>query len=297
MMTVNICPVCEESQFSPVTSCVDNTVSHETFKIIKCTNCDFTLTSPRPENDKLGDYYHSDNYISHSNKATTLLDRVYLLARRFTLRWKVNLLLKYHPNHNKINILDYGCGTGEFLKTCKDSGYAISGVEPSQNARAKSSETNQIKIQESLEGLDCQRFNIITMWHVLEHIPDFEAVIQKLKSKLTDGGVLFIAVPNHKSFDGQHYQKHWAGFDVPRHLWHFSSGTMKKVLRKNNLSLIDICGMKLDSYYVSLLSEKYKSENKSTMIGYINAVINGTRSNWKARKTGEYSSLIYIIKK
>lgn len=297
MITINHCPVCEESQFSSLTSCVDNTVSHETFKIVKCTNCDFTLTSPRPEDSKLGGYYLSDNYISHSNKATTLLDRVYLLARRFTLQWKVNLLLKYYTNQNKINILDYGCGTGEFLKSCKDAGFTISGVEPSRNARAKSSETNQIKIQESLDKLERQNFNIITMWHVLEHIPNFEEVIQKLKSKLTDDGILFIAVPNHKSFDGQYYQNHWAGFDVPRHLWHFSSGTMKKILVKNNLNLIDICGMKLDSYYVSLLSEKYKSENKTTLKGCINAVINGLRSNQKAKKTGEYSSLIYIIKK
>ncbi len=297
MMTINICPVCEESQFSPLTSCIDNTVSHETFKIVKCINCDFTLTSPRPEDSKLGDYYLSDNYISHSNKAKTLLDGVYLLARKFTLRWKVNLLLKYYPNKNKINILDYGCGTGEFLKSCKDAGFQISGVEPSENARAKSSETNQIKIQESLDGAESKMFNIITMWHVLEHIPDFDEIIEKLKSKLTDDGILIIAVPNHKSFDGQYYKNHWAGFDVPRHLWHFSSGTMKRVLMKHKLSLIDICGMKLDSYYVSLLSEKYKSKNSTTLAGYINAVINGMRSNWKAKKTREYSSLIYIIKK
>lgn len=297
MITISLCPVCEESQFSPLTSCVDHTVSHETFKIIRCTNCDFTVTSPRPEDSKLGDYYLSDNYISHSNKATSLFDKVYLLARRFTLRWKVNLLMKYYPNHNKINILDYGCGTGEFLKSCKDAGFQISGVEPSEKARAKSSQLNQITVQKSIYTIDNQMFNVITMWHVLEHIPDFEAIIQKLKSKLTDDGILLIAVPNHKSFDGQHFKNHWAGFDVPRHLWHFSSKTMKKVLSKNNLSLIDICGMKLDSFYVSLLSEKYKSENKLTIIGYINAFITGMRTNWRARKTGEYSSLIYIIKK
>ncbi len=297
MITIKFCPVCEESQFSALTSCVDNTVSHETFKIIKCINCDFTLTYPRPEDSKLGDYYLSDNYISHSNNATTLLDRVYLLARRFTLQWKVNLMLKYYRSQNKINILDYGCGTGEFLKSCKDAGFTISGVEPSVNARTKSSETNEIKIQESIDGLEKQKFNIITMWHVLEHIPNFEEVIHKLKSKLTDDGLLFIAVPNHKSFDGKYYKNDWAGFDVPRHLWHFSSDTMKKFLAKTNLNLIDICGMKLDSYYVCLLSEKYKSKNTTTLTGYINAIINGIRSNWKARKNGEYSSLIYIIKK
>ncbi len=296
MIITNSCPVCQGTQFTHLTSCIDHTVSHETFNVIACTSCDFTQTSPRPNDSKLGEYYISDSYISHSNKATTLLDRIYLLVRRFTLQWKINLLLKY-SNQNEINILDYGCGTGEFLKSCKEAGFKISGVEPSENARLKSSELTQIKILESLQHIDNQKFNLITMWHVLEHIPDFEYVLQKLKEKLSDDGILFIAVPNHKSFDSQHYDKHWAGFDVPRHLWHFSSSTMKKVLSKNNLNLIDICGMKLDSYYVSLLSEKYKSENKTTLKGYFKAIINGTRSNLKARKTGEYSSLIYIIKK
>jgi 2-polyprenyl-3-methyl-5-hydroxy-6-metoxy-1,4-benzoquinol methylase len=297
MISIHSCPVCDGSQFTPITSCIDYTVSHETFNVISCINCDFTLTSPRPANEELGKYYQSENYISHSNKATTVLDQVYLIARNFTLKWKVSLLRKYGPAQGDLHILDYGCGTGEFLKTCQDSGFKIAGVEPSENARTKSSTTNQIQIHESIDGLDSKTFDIITMWHVLEHIPDFETIIQKLRSKLSNGGILFIAVPNHKSFDGQHYKQFWAGFDVPRHLWHFSSDTMKKILAKNNFSVVDICGMKLDAYYVSLLSEKYKAGNYTTLKGYINAVVNGIRSNWKARKTGDYSSLIYIVKK
>jgi 2-polyprenyl-3-methyl-5-hydroxy-6-metoxy-1,4-benzoquinol methylase len=297
MTSIHFCPICGGSQFTSLSSCVDYTVSHETFDIVCCANCDFTLTSPRPANERLGKYYQSENYISHSNKAVTLLDQIYLVARNFTLKWKVSLLQKYHPSESELNILDYGCGTGEFLKACQASGFKIAGVEPSENARTKSSETNRIKIHESIDQLDTRTFNIITMWHVLEHIPDFETIIQKLKTKLSDDGVLFIAVPNHKSFDAQLYKQFWAGFDVPRHLWHFSPDTMKKVLVKNNLSLVDICGMKLDAYYVSLLSEKYKSGNNTTLKGYINAVFNGIRSNWKARKTGDYSSLIYIVKK
>ncbi|MBC8156953.1 methyltransferase domain-containing protein, partial [Armatimonadetes bacterium] len=157
MISLDSCPVCQGTQFIPFTSCIDHTVSYETFNIITCCHCGFTLTSPRPTDSKLGDYYVSDNYISHSNKATTLLDRIYLIARKFTLQWKVNLLLKY-SYQNEINVLDYGCGTGEFLKSCTDAGFKISGVEPSENARAKSSETNQIKIHESLQDIDNQFF-------------------------------------------------------------------------------------------------------------------------------------------
>lgn len=297
MISINICPVCGGSQFSLPSTCIDYTVSHETFNIVSCLDCDFTLTSPRPEDEQLGKYYQSENYISHSNKAATLLDKIYLLARNFTLKWKVSLLQKYYLKQGEVHVLDYGCGTGEFLKACQASGFKIDGVEPSENARSKSSETNQIKILESIHGLDGKTFDIITMWHVLEHIPDFELIIQKLKSKLATEGILFIAVPNHKSFDAQHYKQHWAGFDVPRHLWHFSSNTMKKILSKNNLNLVDICGMKLDAYYVSLLSEKYKSENKDTFSGYFRAALNGLRTNMKAKTTGDYSSLIYIVKK
>ncbi len=297
MITIDSCPVCNGSVFEFLTSCVDYTVSHETFQIIKCKNCDFTLTSPRPSNENLGRYYQSNSYISHSNKASSLVDNVYLIARNFTLRWKINLLKKYCLTQNEIHLLDYGCGTGEFLKSCKDAGFKIDGVEPSANARLKSSETNQIKIQESIEGIENQKFNIITLWHVLEHIPNFEKIIQELKITLSNDGVMFIAVPNHKSFDALHYSENWAGFDVPRHLWHFSSDTIKKIITKNQLTLVDICGMKLDSYYVSMLSEKYISNNKATLSGYIKAIINGMKSNRKAKTTGDYSSLIYIIKK
>jgi len=297
MISINSCPLCGSTQFDLLTSCIDQTVSHEIFNIITCKNCKFTLTSPRPRDEKLGEYYFSDNYISHSNKASSLLDKIYLLARRFTLKWKVSLLKKYYVNPITPKLLDYGCGTGEFLKSCKDSGIDITGIEPSLNARTKASETTQGKIFESLKELECDKFNIITLWHVLEHIPDFEKIIHQLKSKLSDDGIMLIAVPNHKSNDALKYKKNWAGFDVPRHLWHFSSDTMKALLLKNELKLIDICGMKLDSYYVSLLSEKYQADNKSTIMGYLRAALNGFQSNWQAKKTGQYSSLIYIIKK
>ncbi len=297
MTIIDHCPICGGKKFSQTATSIDYTVSQETFNIIACTNCDFTLTSPRPDLSMLGEYYLSENYISHSNKAATFLDRIYLLARKFTLRWKVKILKTYYPAEKNIHVLDYGCGTGEFLKSCKEAGFDIYGVEPSQTAREKSSDTNSITIHKSIDDLGQTKFSIITMWHVLEHVPDFQEILLKLKSQLTDDGILIIAVPNHKSFDALVYKQKWAGYDVPRHLWHFSSDTMKRLLNNIDFKLVDIMGMKLDAYYVSLVSEKYKAANRSTLTGYINAFVNGMKSNQKARRTGEYSSLIYIVKK
>jgi hypothetical protein len=103
-------------------------------------------------------------------------------------------------------------------------------------------------------------------------------------------------VPNYKSWDSNEYESHWAGYDVPRHLWHFSRETLAKLATKNGLRIAETIPMKLDAYYISLLSERYREGNRGVM-NIIKATINGTRSNLSARKNLEYSSLIYVIKK
>lgn len=295
MREVLVCPICEGKTFTPFLNCKDYTVSRETFQIIKCRQCQFGVTSPTPDN--IGDYYLSDSYISHSKKATTLIDKIYLLARSFTLKWKLKLISNYIPKSADLTLLDYGCGTGEFLKKCSSKGWNICGIEPSAKARKQSSEITQTTIAASLEDMSINNFNIITLWHVLEHIADLNKTIEKLKDKLSNSGTMFIAVPNHRSWDAKHYSEFWAGYDLPRHLWHFSQSNMEALLQKNSLKLICKIPMKLDAYYVSLLSEKYKHHGASTITGLLNAILNGLKSNLRARKNNEYSSLIYIVRK
>jgi len=295
MTSITSCPICGNNLFRPFLQCIDYTVSHEKFSLHKCSTCNFTLTSPRPTDEVIGSYYLSNDYISHSNKATSIIDHLYLLARKFTLRWKINLLTKNSEGSRK-RILDYGSGTGAFLQYCTSQGWAASGVEPSENARSFCQKNNQLSVYQSINEIEEDKFNAITLWHVLEHIPDLDCILQQLKSKLSSTGTLFIAVPNHTSWDGRHYKEYWAGYDVPRHLWHFSRENMDKLLNKNGLTVTKVIPMKLDAYYISLLSEKYKRK-KSTIFGMIVAFINGTRSNWQAARTGEYSSLIYIVKR
>jgi 2-polyprenyl-3-methyl-5-hydroxy-6-metoxy-1,4-benzoquinol methylase len=294
MFKVNICPVCSNTTFLKLLDCEDYTVSHETFAITDCTECGFRVTNPRPEDSVISNYYKSNQYISHSGVADNIVDRIYLLARKFTLKQKLSLISKYKTPPGKI--LDYGCGTGEFLNTCKTASWKINGVEPSATAREKSATLNNVKIFQSVDEIH-DKYDIITLWHVLEHIPNLEYTLQKLSDAINDNGTLFIAVPNHKSYDAQYYQNFWAAYDVPRHLWHFDKSAMIKLLAKFSLHVKKIQPMKLDAFYVSMLSETYKQNGKKSFFTLLRAVINGIKSNTSARKTGNYSSLIYIVQK
>jgi SAM-dependent methyltransferase len=258
---------------------------------VKCTNCDFTLTNPRPDQNSIAKYYQSDKYISHTGGSKSLFDNIYVFARTITLGWKLKLIESRKP---KGNILDYGCGTGEFLEHLKKNGWEITGVEPSDEARKKSTDLLQATIHSGIEKIGNKKFDVITLWHVLEHIHDVNEKLQSLNSLLKEDGIIFIAVPNHQSPDGKRYGEHWAGYDVPRHLWHFSKDTMKKLLGNNGFEIIDISPMKLDAFYVSLLSEGYKNKEQNKIMSGAKAIWSGLTSNFAASKDTNHSSLIYI---
>jgi 2-polyprenyl-3-methyl-5-hydroxy-6-metoxy-1,4-benzoquinol methylase len=298
MINISDCPACNATQFTPFITCVDHSVSHETFSIIKCTQCELLITNPRPEHAQIDKYYESPAYTSHIGSAQNTWDKIYLRARSITLKWKLSLLQKHSHASSQKSILDYGCGTGEFLKVAKLRGYKSSGVEPSQHARQQAHHSIAMDIKSSLSEISCEdKFDAITLWHVLEHIDNINPTIENLKSYLAENGTIFIAVPNHKSWDAEHYKAFWAAYDVPRHLWHFNKKSMASLLEKHNLTISNILPMWLDAFYVSLLSEKYRNKAQLTPMGITNALINGFRSNHKARRNLEYSSLIYVVKK
>ena len=290
MIKISNCPVCEKNEFTDFMSCVDHTVTKESFKLMRCTTCNFVLTNPQPDQEKLGKYYLSDDYISHTGKAKSFIDQLYLFLRKRSLKWKLSLLPQ-----TKGRLLDYGCGTGEFLRTCQINGWTINGIEPSPIARGKAKVLTGITIKSHLEETH-EKYDAISLWHVLEHIGDLNKKITQLSNCLKEDGQLFIAVPNHKSFDAKYYRQLWAGYDVPRHLWHFNQSTTQEILKKNGLTIVKTIPMKLDSFYVSMLSEKYKNKHHP-LIQLIKAFYIGVLSNWKARKENEYSSLIYVAQK
>ena len=296
MINVETCPICMGTSFSPFLNCKDHSVSHETFTLQRCNACSFIITSPRPADNQLPKYYLSEAYTSHIKHGKSVLDNVYLLARSFTLKWKLSLIRRYHPSANG-ELLDFGCGVGEFLKVSAKNGWTITGIEPSDVARTNANpEVQPFIFPRSAEIKPTfKTFDAITAWHVLEHVPDLNENIAILKDMLQPNGTMFIAVPNHNSWDAKHYAEYWAAYDVPRHLWHFSIQSMTQLLSAHSLTVVSVLPMRLDAYYVSLLSEKYTGS--ATFSRLANAIMNGFRSNSIARQNHEYSSLIYIVKK
>lgn len=292
MYSVDHCPICSSRDFTSYGQAKDYTVSHETFQLVRCVSCDFLITSPRPEESQLGKYYESPDYISHSAKATTAFDKLYEISRELALSWKLTLVKKFIHTPNP-SLLDYGCGTGFFLRKMKENGFNIAGVEPSMTARTTAEKITTTPIHTRIEEAD-QSFDAITLWHVLEHVTNLNELITQLKARLEPTGVLIIAVPNHKSEDAKKYGNLWAGFDVPRHLWHFEQNTMQKLLANHRLKVSDTIPMKLDALYVSMLSEKYLA-GKQSITTFTKGLVTGLLSNIKA-KNNNYSSIIYIVR-
>ena len=267
----------------------DHSVSKESFDLLFNEEYQILQTSPQPSLEKLPSYYESEDYISHTDSKRTLFEKAYHLVKRNALNNKVNLITKLIPQ--KGIVLDIGSGTGDFLITAKSKGWKIVGLEPNPKAK-KIAESKGVVFETSLETIPDNSMDVISMWHVLEHVPNLEAYISKLKSLLKPNGILVIAVPNYKSYDADYYKEFWAAFDVPRHLWHFSRKSIQKLFSKHQLKIDKMLPMKFDSFYVSLLSEKYKTGKSN----FIKAFLVGLTSNVKANATKEFSSLIYVLK-
>ena len=267
----------------------DYSVSKETFDLYYDETLDKLLTFPQPSLKNLGKYYESEDYISHTDNKRSLFEKLYQFIKSIALKNKLNLINSLQSNKGRI--LDIGAGTGDFLSVAKNDGWQTIGVEPSDKAKAIAKKKG-VSFVELTTELENQSFDVISMWHVLEHVPDLYKQIKELKRLLKPTGTLIIAVPNFKSFDAKHYGKFWAAFDVPIHFWHFSKTAMKLLFEKEEMKLEKVLPMKFDSFYVSLLSEKYNSGK----MNFVKAFFIGLQSNWKAKKNFEYSSHIYIIK-
>ena len=293
METLNNCPVCNAAETTPFLTCIDNTVSRETFNIVECSSCGFKYTNPRPEESKLGDYYKSEEYVSHSNTKQGFINSVYQIVRKYTLLKKFQLISRQKKTGK---ILDIGCGTGEFLKVFKDANWKTLGVEPDPDVRKIAIENYNLDIKEETEikNFETGSFDVITMWHVLEHVPRLNERIEDLKRLVKLDGIIIIAVPNCDSFDAEIYKEFWGAYDVPRHLYHFSPKDINAIFKNHDLKVFRTLPMIFDSFYVSMLSEKIKTGK----LNPIRALWNGFRSNLSAIKTGEkYSSQIYLIRK
>jgi len=285
------CPVCGSDVFEPFISGKDYFLTGESFGIVKCRDCGFRFTNPRPEPSELGRYYQSAEYISHSDSRKGFFALVYQQVRKYTLGRKYAMISKFQSQGE---ILDIGCATGQFLNYMAKHGWKTTGIEPDEQTRKRAISEFRLEVfsEEKLNVFPKESFDVITMWHVLEHVSDLNGRIAQIKNLLKPGGTFIVAVPNANAMDAKIYGTYWAAYDLPRHLYHFTEKDMKLLMNKYAFNIEHILPMRFDAFYVSLLSEKYKSGK----MRWIPALWNGFWSNVNSvQKTG-HSSLIYIIK-
>lgn len=266
----------------------DFSISKEQFELYHDATLDILVTKPEPED--LAKYYESDAYISHTDAKNTWLEQCYQRVKKYSLKKKVSLI-NYYVNKEK-TLLDVGAGTGDFLNAASDKGWKTSGTEPNPYARDNAAQKG-LELQKDIAAFSDESYEVITLWHVLEHIPELEQQIEAILSLLAPKGTLVIAVPNFNSYDARHYKEYWAAYDVPRHLWHFSKTGISKIFAKHHCKVVATKPLWFDSFYVALLSEKYKHGKQRP----ISAFLIGLWSNLSALFTNECSSHIYILKK
>jgi 2-polyprenyl-3-methyl-5-hydroxy-6-metoxy-1,4-benzoquinol methylase len=288
----NKCPWCGSEKAQINLWLKDEFLTKEDFHICECLNCGLLYTMPRPDIDKIGAYYKSEAYYSHQENKKGFIPKVYERVKSINLKHKYRLATNgMQPG----KLLDIGCGVGDFLHTAEMHGWECIGVEPSEDAKAIAQKRmkGKIIVSEELEGFPDGAFDVITMWHVLEHVDDLKWQIAQLQRLVKPSGRVVIAVPNYKSYDGQFYKEHWAAYDVPRHLNHFNRITLSKIFKTSGLELVKMDKLKWDAYYISYLSEQYRHHS----LPLVRGLYRGFISNCKARRSGEWSSLVYVFER
>lgn len=288
------CPVCNSRSIDPLLTVKDHSVSKENFVIWQCRNCSLRFTQDVPDEGSIGSYYQSADYISHTNTSKGLLNKLYQRVRKITLAQKASFIIsKTRPQGN---LLDVGAGIGAFADTMMKRGWKVTGIEPDEGARGQAKKLFQIDLRtpDSLDQLPRKSFDAITLWHVMEHVHSLHSYIETMNELLSKEGKIFIAVPNYTSLDSDIYKTWWAAYDVPRHLYHFSPNSVSKLVEQHGLKVSSMHPMWFDSFYISLLSSKYRSGKLS----WIGAAINGLRSNINTLFNKERcSSVLYVVEK
>ncbi len=295
IITHNECPLCKSRAIEKQHSCKDHFATGELFDIFHCKDCGFVFTQNIPDEKDIAPYYDSPTYISHSNTSKGLVNKLYHIVRSIMLRRKVSLVQKLTVLQNG-RIVDYGAGTGYFARAMHKKGWEVTAIEKSEQARRFSKEKFGFEMQpeDALKSIESNSVDVITLWHVMEHIQQIDTFWEDMSRILEDTGIAIIAVPNCKSYDADNYGEHWAAYDVPRHLWHFSPSTIMQLGEKHGFILERQYPMLFDGFYISLLSERNKGSRLQLLRGFWNGFLGLCAT---LDKCSASSSIIYVFRK
>lgn len=295
ILNINTCPLCGGKHLEHAITCTDHYASGEQFSLYRCEDCGFIFTQDAPVEAEIGRYYETPDYISHSDTHKGLMNRVYHRVRKYMLSRKAKLI-KRTSGLSKGSLLDIGTGTGYFSNEMKERGWRVKAIEKNARARAFAKEHFELEVdaEDALAGYADDSFDVITLWHVMEHLEPLNKTWEKLARLLKERGVLIVAVPNPNSYDAGKYKEWWAAYDVPRHLWHFTPSAMQQFGVKHGFKLAEQHPMPFDAFYVSMLTEKYKGSRLAFLKGMWTGLLAWFSSLAKAERS---SSMIYVFRK
>lgn len=286
------CPICSSLNIVEVFWVKDFAVSGEKFQIWECCNCGLRFTQDVPDELSILPYYLSDSYISHSETKQGLINKLYHPARILMLHQKLKkITLTTGLKSGKI--LDIGSGTGTFLHFLREKGWEVTGIEPDPGARKLARDLYHLELLnfDNIFKMPDQNFQLITLWHVLEHVHSLHALVSQIKRLLLPEGFLFIAVPNYHSKDATKYQEYWAAYDVPRHLYHFDQTSMESLMIPHGFIPYKKFSLTMDPFYICWLSENYRTGKNRIFAG----ILNGANSYFEARNNLSKSSSILFV--
>jgi len=294
-VTIKACPLCGGTQLEHTLTCVDHYASGEAFHLCRCSACGFLFTQDFPVEAEIGRYYETPDYISHSDTRKGLVNTLYHWVRTVMLGRKARLVMN-EAHRRRGRLLDIGTGTGYFAHAMDERGWRVDAIEKNAQARAFAKEHFGLEVLPDGAWASLQEgaYDVITLWHVMEHLEHLNDTWERLYRLLSPKGVLIVAVPNCSSFDAHKYGGQWAAYDVPRHLWHFTPGTMQQFGAKHGFILAERHPMPFDAFYVSMLTEKYMHHN----LPFVRGLLTGTLAWFSALvRKDRSSSLIYVFRK
>ncbi|MRR23314.1 class I SAM-dependent methyltransferase [bacterium] len=291
----SVCLACGAADSADQYHAKDHLVSGKEFTIRKCNACGMGWTVDPPAETGAGKYYVSEEYISHTDRKQSISDYLYHLARSFMLGRKKGLVDRVTGRNAGI-LVDMGSGTGYFPAYMQKEGWQVTGVEISEAARKYSADRFSLKAvsPEEVKDLPSATADCITFWHVLEHLYSPDEWLKEVSRILKDDGRCIMALPNFSSTDAIWFGNRWAALDVPRHLWHFTPGSMQLYAERNGFVCESLVSLPLDLFYISILSYRNQRKSLALIKGLVTGAYLAVRSGFRKEKS---SSLVYVLSK
>lgn len=291
---IDNCPVCQSNEFEHFMNVPDWLVSKKSFELSRCSKCNFVFTSNAPRPEEIGPFYESEEYVEHSDTNTGVIYGIYHYARQLMLGYKFKRIKDLTSGKK---LLDVGSGSGYFVNHMKNKGYDVTGVEISDKAVKLCSEKfgiNAHSPKDFLANKLDKDYDLITLWHVFEHVYTVDEYFKLFSESLAEGGALILALPNLTSKDAAMFKEFWAAYDTPRHLWHFSPNTLELLANNKGFTLERKYKLPLDPFFNSMVSASYMKKFTFLPFTILKGLWSFTLSLFNIDKS---SSLIYVLRK